>query len=109
MSLNQIQSISTKPLDSENGTVLAIMMALDVSDLKQADDFVQSAVEKFKAQWMCSPPETSALLITLIGAMSAQDFARRWQTIASADKVLHHFMTQLEMADVLHGTSAGEV
>lgn len=109
MASNRIQKLYTTPLESANGTVLAIMMALDVFDLERTDEFIQSAIEKFKAQRMCSPPETSVLLVTIVGAMSAEDFAQRWKAIASTDKVFHHFMSQLETAEVLHGTSAGQV
>jgi hypothetical protein len=66
-------------------------------------------VEKFKAQRMASPPETSGLLITLIGNVSAEKFSERWAAATVADPILAFFMSGMHIADVIVGTKAGGI
>ena len=109
MASNRIRSLDTKTLDSPNGPIVAIMMAVDVFDANRLIDFMPIVVDKFKAHRLCSPPETSALLVTLIGDISAEQFVQQWVSLASKDQILHHFMTEMQLADVLLGTEFGEV
>jgi hypothetical protein len=109
MASNRIRSLNTATLESPNGPVVAIMMALDIAEVSQLDDFLNLVVEKFKAHRMCSPPETAALLVTIIGNVSAEHFAQRWAALTSKDQILRRFMAEMQLADVLLGTDSGEV
>ena len=109
MATNRIRSFDTSAVESPGGQLVAIMMALDVFDAERLEDFLTIVVEKFKAFRMCSSPEASALLVTLIGNVSAATFAQSWATLACKDQVLRHFMNEMQIADVLLGTESGEV
>jgi hypothetical protein len=85
------------------------MMALDVFDAERSKHILTIVVEKFKAFRMCSSPEASALLVTLIGNVSAATIGQSWATLACKDQILRHFTNEIQIADVLFGTESGEV
>jgi hypothetical protein len=69
-------------LNGRDGPLVAILIGLDLPDRNQAEAFVAEVADKFKAQRMLSPPETARLCVTLIGELSAEEFARRWKELA---------------------------
>ena len=105
---NTIANLKTMALQSSNGPVTAIVMGLNIRDQQNADAFIQEAAEKFKVQRMCSSPDTSVMLITIVSEMPASHFVKRWRQIAADDKILGFFMSQMRKADVLRGTVAGQ-
>jgi hypothetical protein len=106
--MNTIANLKTLNLESAEGSVNAIVMGLNIRDLASADSFIMEACEKFKMQRMCSPPDTSVLLITIVTEMPASQFARKWHEIAKNDPILAFFMTAMQTADVVRGTTVGE-
>jgi hypothetical protein len=109
MGTNRITRIRTTELESDAGPMVAIFLSLECGDTDTADSFCSEVAEVFKAHRMCSPPNTSVLLVTLIGHLTASHFARRWREIAEGDPVLRHDLSLMRMADVVHGTADGEV
>ncbi len=105
---NTIANLKTMSLQSQDGPVTAIVMGLNIRDQQNANAFIQQVAEKFKVQRMCSSPDTSVMLITIISEMPASRFVKRWRQIAAGDKVLGFFMSQMHKADVLRGTVAGQ-
>jgi hypothetical protein len=105
--MNSIANLKIVNAESPEGPVPVIVMGLNIGDEERADEFVHEVVEKFKAQRMCSPPTTAAMLITIITAMPLKRFVDRWNELARNDKILGFFMSQMRMADVLRGTTAG--
>jgi hypothetical protein len=105
---NTIVNLKTEALQSKDGPVTAIVMGLDMPDQDNADAFIQQVVEKFKVQRMCSSPDTSVLLITLVSDMPASRFVKRWRQLAADDKVLGFFMSQMRIADVVRGKVVGQ-
>ena len=107
--MNSIFNLQTVALQSDDGRQgTAIMLGLNIGDPSTADTFVQVVVEKFKAQRMSSPPDTSMMLVTIVGEMPAPRFAARWQQLAAADPILKFFMSQMTKAEVLRGTPTGQ-
>lgn len=90
------------------GPIVAIMIGIDVHDGATADSFVAEVAEQFKMQRMISPPNTNALLVTMVGDMSAARFAECWRALVRGDEILTVFMSQMRLADVRHGTAAGQ-
>ena len=105
---NTIANLKTVPLQSPTGPVTAILMGLNIPDPETADAFVKEVAEKFKAQRMCSPPDTSVMLVTIIGEMPAGRFVERWRQLAADDNALGFFMSRMQKADVLRGTTVGQ-
>ncbi|HZZ45072.1 MAG TPA: hypothetical protein VFE58_19200 [Tepidisphaeraceae bacterium] len=105
--MNSIVNLKTVNAQSPDGPVPVIVMGLNIGDETQADDFVYEVAEKFKAQRMCSPPTTAAMLITIVSTMPLKRFVDRWNELAREDKILGFFMGQMRKADVLRGTTAG--
>lgn len=106
--MNSIANLKSLHLQSEEGPVNAIVMGLNIRDLDTADAFIAESAEKFKLQRMCSPPDTSVLLITIMTEMPATRFAERWREIQSQDQILAAFMSMMKRADVERGTAAGD-
>ena len=105
---NTIANLKTMSLQSENGPVTAIVMGVNIRDQQNADAFIKEAAEKFKLQRMCSSPDTSVMLITIVSEMPASRFVKRWREIVADDKILGFFMSQMRKADVVRGTAAGQ-
>lgn len=108
MRTNSIEQVKTVEVDGPNGPAVAMMIALDVNDVAAVDEFVQSVAERFKLERMLAPPSTFLVLFTIIGDLSADDFASRWHAIQQSDPVIHAFMSLMEMADVIQDTPSGE-
>jgi hypothetical protein len=108
MASNAIRLLETVPWEVRNESIVAISIAIDVDD-DGFDEFFPELVEKFKAQRMCSPPETLGLLVTLIGNVSAAKFAERWVAATMEDQILAFFMSGMQLADVIVGTKAGGI
>lgn len=107
--MNELKRLNTVQHQTTQGSFYAIMMALNVHDLNTAREFVHQVSEKFKMQWMIGPPDTTHLLITLIGELSAAQFAQYWQEKTRADAAMTAIMSLMHVADVLHGSNNGEV
>ena len=105
--MNSIVNLKTVNTDSPGGAIPVIVMGLNIDDLDSADEFILEAAEKFKLQRMCSPPTTSAMLITVVTAMPIARFVSRWRRISSEDEILGFFMSQMRKADVMRGTTVG--
>jgi hypothetical protein len=99
---NAVHNIDTKWIRNESGEFPALVMGLDIFDLQNADEFLDSVVERFKLQRMMSPPQTANMSVTIAGDMTAEDFCRRWRERVRKDSILAHFMSLMVVAVVLH-------
>ncbi|MGO9468287.1 MAG: hypothetical protein ACLQVF_29495 [Isosphaeraceae bacterium] len=106
--MNAITELKTMSLNSSDGPVAAIIIGLKITDPEDADLFLVEVAEKFKHQRASSPTETSFLLITIAGAMTAARFANEWLKLAAGDQVLGSIMATMKKAEVLRGTDGGQ-
>lgn len=107
--MNTIANLKTMDLQAEDGRpVSSIVMGLNIPEPQTADAFIQEVAEKFKVQRMCSSPDTSMMLITIVSEMPLSHFVERWRQIVAADQILSFFMSQMQRADVLRGVVAGQ-
>lgn len=105
---NKIISLKTIGVKTEKGIAHAIMIGVEVLDVLKVDQLVQNVIEKFKNQKMASPPDTSLMLITITGDLTAKDFKKSWDIYIKKDSVMKVFMSQIKKADVIHGTKEGK-
>jgi hypothetical protein len=103
---NEIKRIETR---SVNASTSAIMVALNMRDLATADAFVKEAVHKVLLQRMMSPPETPLLCITIMGTVTAREFADLWHKHLAEEPAMAAFLERMQAADVIHGTPEGQV
>lgn len=108
MGVNSIAQVKTVEVQGPEGPAVAMMIALDVGDAASAEAFVTVVAERFKLDRMLAPPQTSMLLFTMIGGMSAQSFAARWKEVEKADSVIRAFMGMMNVAEVVQGTKDGK-
>ncbi len=99
---NSIHNLDTKWFSNESGEFPAIVMGLNILDVESAEAFVDHAMEQFKNQRMCSPPNTANMTVTIAGDMTAEDFCILWNTRTANDPILTAFMSMMVVADVLH-------
>ena len=107
--MNELKQLKTIQHQTPEGPFYAIVMALDMDELPTARTFVHQVLEKFKMQWMIGPPGTTHLLVTVVGEVSATQFAQYWHEKTIADSVLMTIMSMMKVADVLHGSANGEI
>ena len=106
--LNSIAQITTVRSEGPNGPANAIMIAVNIDDPSSAEAFVAQVAEQFKVHRTVSPPDTSMLLITLVGGLTAERFAAKWREIEQADPVVKAYMSLMVIADVVQGTKTGQ-
>jgi hypothetical protein len=109
MGKNTIKQIETKVLPSDNGSIHAIFIALDIYDKNNSDNFIAEVLEKFTLQKMISPPDTTFLLITIIGHLSAEEFCTSWKSLIDKDVIAKTILSMLNKAAVVHGTNEGKI
>lgn len=99
---NTIHNLDTKWFENETGKFPGIVMGLNILDPINAEEFLESVVEKWKCQRMCSPPTTANMTITVVGEITATRLRDLWLVRAAGDPILKHFMSLMVHADVLH-------
>jgi hypothetical protein len=100
--------MKTVRVNGPNGPANAIMMAVNIDEPSTAEAFVSQVVEKFKLHRTISPPDSSLLLVTLVGDQTAERFAAKWCGIEQADPILRAYMSLMVVADVIQGTKTGQ-
>ena len=106
---NRIHNILTRYADRNDEKVPIIMMGLDVDELDDLDAFMSQVAATFRTQRLLSPPETSAMFVTLVGSLTAVEFKRRWTKQVARDPILVQLMARMHDASVLHGARDGTV
>lgn len=107
--MNELKQLKTIQRQTCDGPAYTILMVLDIYDHASAREFVYQILEKFKMQWMIGPPQTTHLLVTLIGEVSAAQFVQYWHEKTGVDPVLKTIMSLMKVADVWHGSPTGEM
>jgi hypothetical protein len=108
MAANAIRDFQVVPLDGPDGPSVAMMISLDVGNPGTAQDFVADVADRFKLERMMAPPDTSVMLVTIIGDLSASEFSDHWLALQRSDPMLETFMHKMDLADVVQGTSDGQ-
>lgn len=100
--------IQTVEVDGPDGPMIAIMANFNFEP-PLTDAMVHGAVDTIRNQRMCSPPETSALLVTIIGDVTLDEFVPKWHEAIAADAAMSVFMPMMAIADVMRGTDSGKL
>ena len=106
---NVIAQIETVPLESPTGPTHGIMVALNVDTPGQTATFASEVIDTFMAHRMCSPPDTSVLVVSVIGPVDLFTFRQVWVDRAAQDQALGYFLRQMSTAECVHGTRSGLV
>jgi hypothetical protein len=104
MEKNFISHVKTMTLESPDGPLTAVMIAVAIPDVQTADAFIAEVVEKFKEHRMGSPPDTSCLFVSMVGELPAAQFVRRWRELVATDQILATFMSTMRYAIVRRGS-----
>ena len=107
MAANKLVQIKTVQGRSAANPSFAIVANIDIKDAGTAESFLREVAEVFICHRMCSPPDANAMLITIIGSMSAARCAELWRRFMTEDKALRFVMSQMRIADVVHGDESG--
>ena len=106
--MNSIAQMKTVRVNGPNGPANAIMIAVNIDDPSTAEAFVSEVADKFKVHRTVSPPDSSMLLITLVGDLTAERFAAKWREIEQSDPIVKAYMSLMVVADVIQGTKSGQ-
>ncbi len=105
---NRVRQLETCVLEGIDGPAYVIKLAIDVEDAGTADSFVAGLVKKVAVQRMGSPPDTAALVVTIVGDLSAHAFAELWRKHLATSPPMTFFMSRMAHAEVIQGTRTGE-
>ena len=106
--MNAVAQIKTVHVDGPQGPTPTMMMAVNIDDATTGEAFVSQVAEQFKLHRTMAPPNTSMLLVTLVGDLSADRFATRWQEVVQRDDVVRAYMSLMRVAEVVQGTKSGQ-
>lgn len=110
---NQIRAVTFRPVspgaggDSEGGH--ALFMTLDVAEPTRLTGFLEDVVTRFKIERMSGPPDARFMLITVVGDVSAAEFADAWRAATAHDAPARALLGALHQADVMQGDAHGGV
>jgi hypothetical protein len=107
---NQIRDVTFRPVPpgaGEGGH--ALFLALDLADPSRLLGFLEEVVTRFKHERMTGPADARFMLITVIGEISAQDFAQAWQAAIANDAPARALLGTLHQADVMQGDRQGRM
>jgi hypothetical protein len=104
---NRIASLrTTAPIETTNGKP-EILVEVAVGDPGTVDAFMAGLLHQVLLEYMISPPETAELRVTLIGDLTAAQFAEQWRRQLVHEPALQFFMSKMTTAEVLHSTESG--
>jgi len=103
-----LAKIETVATSGTEGPLHGILVSVDAPDPAMFGSLMPEIVSTFKNQRGISPPDTSFMLITVIGGVSATDFKRLWDENTAGDPIVEFFLSQMTKADVLQGTPDGK-
>lgn len=106
--MNEIKDVKTVSVEGPDGPAEAIMIALNMDTPSHTGMFVAEVLERFKLHRMASPPNTSLLLVTVLGRFDGPDFLSGWRAGVEKDPALKFFMSQMQEATCIHGTPSGK-
>lgn len=115
MATNQIRAVTFRPVspgagaeaESEGGH--ALFMTLDVAEPSRLVGFLEDVVTRFKIERMSGPPDARFMLITVVGDVSAAEFATAWHDATAHDAPARALLGAMHQADVMQGDAAGRV
>ncbi len=111
----EIVQIKTIPVSNAEGEPAlqthGIMVVVNTDEAGMQAPFVRTLANKIALQRMCSPPDTSVLLVSVIGPFDSDGFRADWRAALgdpSAEMVaLRFFLGQMTSAAVAHGKRDG--
>ena len=113
MASNQIRAVTFRPVasgeDPESEGGHALFMALEVAEPDRLVGFLEDVVARFKAERIAGPPDARFLLITIVGEVSAAEFADAWRAATASDAPARALLGALHQADVMQGDAQGGV
>lgn len=103
--------LSTRTLHASDPTLDSptIAIATDVNDVATLEPFVVAVSQQFKVYRTSCPAGEYNLLITVIGTNCAEVFSQLWKELVNEDPILKLYTKSLANAEVLVGTSSGEI
>ena len=113
MAINQIRAVTFRPVapgagaESEGGH--ALFMTLDVAEPSRLVGFLEDVVTRFKIERMSGPADARFMLITVVGDVSADEFADAWRDATAHDAPARALLGAMHQADVMQGDAAGRV
>jgi hypothetical protein len=109
---NQILDVTFRPVPSDGDASEgghALFIALALAEPLHLVGFLEDVVTRFKRERMAGPADARFLLITLVGEVSAADFAQAWRAATANDAPARALLGTLHRADVMQGDAEGGV
>src|SRR5262249_17525455 len=108
MATNQIREVTFRPGPGADGGP-APFMAPGMRQPGSLPFFLEDVVTRFKRARASGPPDARAMLITIVGDVSAAEFALAWQASVAEDAPARALLGMLHQADVMQGDAQGRM
>ena len=109
----EIRDIKTIPLDRGGEATHGIMVAVNSDGDGVTLEFVEELAKKIVLHRLCSPPDTSALVVTVIGELDTEQFRENWARTLSGSHTfsgpLRFYLQQMSTAVLVHGKPDGTI
>ena len=105
---NTIHSMKTTVMGDGPSAIHGVMMALDITDAASASQFVQEAADQLKLAIMQSPMEQVKVLLSVQGAVMAQDVKNALLEKQKTDKLFMVMCMQIQGMDIIHIDASGK-
>jgi hypothetical protein len=103
---NQIRDVMFRPVApvaGEGAGGHALFLTLELGDPTGLWSFLEDVVTRFKHERVTGPADARFMLITVIGDVSAADFAQAWQGAVANDAPARALLGMMQQADVMQG------
>jgi len=95
----QSETKTIETIDDSGVSKNVLFLAANLYEAEAQTEMTSGLFERFKIQRMMSSPDTSMLVITVIGPCDADSFVTSWRELVFADPIATFFMSQMEKAD----------
>lgn len=106
--MNKIVQMKTEAVEGPDGAATAMMINLDIEDAGGFDAFLAEVIDQFKVRRTLAPPETSMMLVSIFGEITADRFAQAWIAAAGEDPIVQAYVSLMTVADVIQIDESGE-
>jgi hypothetical protein len=99
---NEIKLLRSQEIYQDDEPLGVIQLGINVFNTKELPEFFDEVIDKWIAQRMQSVPHTKAMIVTIYGGLTSNEFRDYWAEYRENNEILDFFMKMMISADVLH-------
>ena len=113
MASNAIRDVTFRPVAAASGDAHgdghALFLTIELADPARLAGLVDEAVARFTRERIAGPRDARFMLITVLGEITAGDFAHAWRAAIAHDAPARALLGMMQQADVMQGDIEGRM